>query len=250
MAKSVRFIFLSVCVCGAGTNRAVASFHLVDIVEIYSNACGTVQFIELNVPNLNGVVNTKQLRIYDRFGALTRTLTFTSNVSAPDRFLLATPNFLQHAGVAQNTQLGTLNPGDIDTEGGAIWFACCSLGNPADVIVYGNYIGPNPPPGTIAVDATAALSVPTDGNSLNRSGATFVSGNNTPTSLANQTGHVPSTGDMNGDNVLDSADVEEFVDVLLGNNTNPVSVVRADFDCTGRVDGGDIAGFVEAFLAP
>ena len=209
---------------------------------------GTVQFIELNVPTGNGLVNNRQLRIYNRFGFLTRTLTFTSNVSAPDRFLVATPNFLQHAGVAQNTQLGTLSPGDIDTEGGAIWFGCCFAGNPADVIVYGNYTGPNPPPGTIGVDATTALSVPTDGNSLNRSGATFVSGNNTPTNLANQTGHVPSTGDMNGDGVVNTLDIPRFVNVLLEINTDPVQIIRADFDCSGSGDGRDTAGFIAALI--
>ena len=94
----------------------------------------------------------------------------------------------------------------------------------------------------------SALSIPADGNSLIRSGASFVSGNNTPTNLSNQTGHVPSTGDMNGDGVVNTLDIPRFVNVLLEINTDPVQIIRADFDCSGSADGDDTAGFIAALL--
>ncbi len=55
-------------------------------------------------------------------------------------------------------------------------------------------------------------------------------------------------GDVNGDGVVDSADVPVFVAVLLGTETAPEYVARSDLDQNNLVDGRDIRAFVGAFL--
>ncbi len=58
-----------------------------------------------------------------------------------------------------------------------------------------------------------------------------------------------SAGDMNDDGVVDFADVEGFVGVLLGNPTPPGIIPdRADMDGDGDEDGQDIQPFVDALV--
>lgn len=54
----------------------------------------------------------------------------------------------------------------------------------------------------------------------------------------------PATGDLNDDQVLDSDDIEIFVDVLLEADNDPMRVDRADVNCSGSADGNDILPFV------
>jgi|GEM_PF-2834501 len=53
----------------------------------------------------------------------------------------------------------------------------------------------------------------------------------------------PCPADINGDGVLDNADISAFVTAFLG--ANPI----ADFNGDGLIDNGDIGAFVAAFLA-
>jgi len=55
-------------------------------------------------------------------------------------------------------------------------------------------------------------------------------------------------GDVNGDGVVDLADVPVFIAVLLGAETTPEYVARSDLDQNNLVDGRDIRPFVEVFL--
>lgn len=65
---------------------------------------------------------------------------------------------------------------------------------------------------------------------------------------------VPSCGDfaadINGDDVIDTADITAFVGVLLGTNTNPCDVQKSDVNNSGDADGLDVQAFVNAFLNP
>jgi len=60
----------------------------------------------------------------------------------------------------------------------------------------------------------------------------------TVTSLSN------NKGDVNGDSVIDGADVPWFVDVLLGNDLDPQRRQRSDMNCDQTPDGRDIQLFV------
>ncbi|HVZ44257.1 MAG TPA: hypothetical protein VHA82_10650 [Ramlibacter sp.] len=73
------------------------SFHLYDITELFSNASGAVQFIELHVDNFDGESFWAGQSITVRDGATTHTFTFPSNLpnqnTANTSVLLATQGF-------------------------------------------------------------------------------------------------------------------------------------------------------------
>lgn len=56
-------------------------------------------------------------------------------------------------------------------------------------------------------------------------------------------------GDINNDGVVNPTDIAVFTDVLLGVDTAPEHLSRSEFDGTAPVNGLDIQGFVEAYLA-
>lgn len=55
-------------------------------------------------------------------------------------------------------------------------------------------------------------------------------------------------GDLDGDGDVDSTDAAIFVAVLLGQDTEPTHVAKADLDLSGMVNGLDIQPFVDALL--
>ncbi|GJQ26062.1 MAG: hypothetical protein HBSAPP02_10940 [Phycisphaerae bacterium] len=57
-------------------------------------------------------------------------------------------------------------------------------------------------------------------------------------------------GDINGDSVKNQADIDAFVGVLLGTNTNPCDVSKSDLNADLTRNGLDIRPFITAFLAP
>lgn len=67
------------------------------------------------------------------------------------------------------------------------------------------------------------------------------------TTFPSPPGQIPH-GDMNGDARVSGDDIQTFVDVLLGNNTDPNLLAQADFDENGVVDQADVPRFVAALL--
>ncbi|MCG8404984.1 MAG: hypothetical protein MI923_07290 [Phycisphaerales bacterium] len=61
-------------------------------------------------------------------------------------------------------------------------------------------------------------------------------------------GSLPFKGDFDLDGAADLDDVSDFVDVLLGLDTDPVHAVQADMNCDGLCNGDDIQPFVGAVL--
>lgn len=57
-------------------------------------------------------------------------------------------------------------------------------------------------------------------------------------------------GDVNGDTLVNNADVQPFVQVLAGFDTDPNRVARSDLNCDGKADGRDIQPFVNMLLMP
>jgi hypothetical protein len=57
-------------------------------------------------------------------------------------------------------------------------------------------------------------------------------------------------GDLNGDGTIDMADVELFVAVLLGLDSDECHESASDLNLSGTVDGADIQPFVNLLLAP
>jgi hypothetical protein len=58
------------------------------------------------------------------------------------------------------------------------------------------------------------------------------------------------SADIDGDCDRDPTDLDLFVDVLLGNDVDPLRLARSDLDGSGTADGSDVAPFVIAYLAP
>jgi len=55
-------------------------------------------------------------------------------------------------------------------------------------------------------------------------------------------------GDINHDSIIDAADVQIFVDVLIGVDVDNVHRIRCDFNCDGKADGRDIKDFLHLIL--
>jgi len=57
-------------------------------------------------------------------------------------------------------------------------------------------------------------------------------------------------GDVDGSRQVNTGDIPDFVQVLLGVLTDPRQICAADMNDSGRADGGDIQAFVAALLSP
>lgn len=60
----------------------------------------------------------------------------------------------------------------------------------------------------------------------------------------------PIRGDMNNDDLVDGDDVQLFTGAVLAESTVDNDVCRGDFDLSGVVELGDVAGMVDALLVP
>ena len=160
MAKRIRWLLAVLFTMGAGS--ASALFHLWQMTELYSNADGSVQFLELTA-----LTSSQQFlaghRLVSTSGSLSRTFTFPDDLpgdSGGHRFLVGTAGF---------AALGIVQPDFVVPnnfffrQGGTINFA-----ESADVWSHG--------------------ATPTDPNlSLTRNGGTAT---NSPTNFAGQTGRI------------------------------------------------------------
>ncbi len=55
-------------------------------------------------------------------------------------------------------------------------------------------------------------------------------------------------GDLNGDGVVSMSDLDLFVQVLLGTDTNGEHIARGDVNCSGTVDGRDVQGILDLLM--
>jgi serralysin len=200
------------------------SFHKFDITEIFSNASGTIQFIELRQPDddpepVGGYFSGHSITIGDH------TLQFNKNLPDPDAavgkyVLIATAGFQAATGVTPN------------------------------------YIIPNgflPTSGTLnfaGVDFVTYSGLPTNGHtSLNidiNSGHTQSTGENSPTNFAGDIGHIAViTGTANPDAKIGTSKSDLILglggnDTLSGLGANDTLVGAAGADSLLGGDGADI----------
>lgn len=171
---------------------ASASFHLVHITEVYSNADGTVQFIELESEASNqNLLSQAELIAFSANGATQTTiLNITTN--------LASFNAGQHAlfaTAAAQSALGfsadyTIPANSIILTNGRVKFQQDGgSGLVPDAVAYGAYTGSNTGFGT------PAPALPTDGvmsltrtADLGTNNTDFTAQTNSPTNSAGQTG--------------------------------------------------------------
>ena len=156
------FIFVAVCAFAASTARA--SFHTYQISEIFSNADGTIQFVELHeAAGATGQNFLAGLSLVSSSGSNQKTFVFPANLpsfaTAGTFVLIATQGF---------ANLGLVAPDYIIPNG--------FLFGPAGAVNYAN------------VDSVSYNSLPGDGTtSINRAGAPQT---NSPTNFAGVTGRV------------------------------------------------------------
>lgn len=213
------------------------SFHLYDITELFSNADGSVQFIELAVGNSN----------FESAWA-GKTITATQGNAAPHTFTF--PSNLPSTQTANTSVL-------LATQG----FADLGLVTPNYIIPAGFLFLGNGQVNFANVDVFTYDRLPSDGTqSLQRGGVVTV---NSPTNFAGQTGSVTSattnvingTSDddvLTGTNGVDRIDGGAGVDTLtgaggndeliggLGLDTAVYSGVRAAYQVQAR--GGGVSG--------
>lgn len=170
---------------------APASFHLMHITEVYSNADGTKQFIEVEAESAGQTqLSATRFVVQNADGTIT-TVAFdiTTNlptIDADEHFLAAT--------AAAQAELGftadyTIPANSIILTNGRIRFQDDSGSTIVDALAYGNFTGSNAGFGTPApaLPTTGGLSLTrtadTGGNS-----ADFSAQPNSPTNNAGQTG--------------------------------------------------------------
>jgi hypothetical protein len=207
------------------TSPAQALFHLWDFTEFFSNADGTVQFIELHTTGTSETVATAgQLRSLST-GHVFQFPTNLSGSTLNKSLLVATAGFQSLPGLPTVPPL--LTP---DYTLPANFFN--QAGDTVSLTVNGF--------GT--VDSRAFTSVPTDGvMSLNY--PANAPGINSPTNYAGTMGSVDltpppmPTGDYNGDQMVDAADYTTWRDTL----GQAVATMGdgADGDADGMIDDGD-----------
>jgi Ca2+-binding RTX toxin-like protein len=171
------------------------SFHLYRISELYSNARGTVQFIELTVGNFNGQDQWSGVTISTTRNGETHSFSFPANLAssttASTTVLIATQGF---ASQAQMTPDFVLPDGFLFLDGGTLNFGG------VDVISYG--------------------ALPLDGaSSLSRAGSTAAA---TPRNFAGETGSLPALATVvgtAGNDTLTGTSADELIDGLGGNDS-------------------------------
>jgi hypothetical protein len=207
---------------------AYGGAHTWDVNEVFSNADGTVQFVELREANgTPGEVNLAGRPVTS--DALGTTFVIPSNVAPPStnkHLLLATAAFAALPGAP--------TPDHIIPAGSVPFFSISG-----DTVRYNPY------------DAFVFPAVPTDGiNSRNRTGTAVRP--NSPTNYAGQTGSVdasgPDFGDSDGDGDVDLIDYDVFDDCIEGPDTPAESGCEAfDSDEDTDVDLKDFSEFQVGF---
>lgn len=207
------------------SSPAAALFHQWNFTEFFSNADGTVQFIELQCPNVNG----ENIATAGTISSLSTGKTFTFPANLPssataNKFLFVATDGFELLPGAVTPDFATLTPLP------ANFFT--PAGDTISLVVN--------PFGT--VDSRAFTSVPTDGvMSLHYPANTLAT--NSPTNFAGTSGSVnlspPSpTGDYNGDHVVNAADYVLWRDTF---GQSATAGQGADGNANSMIDDGDYA---------
>jgi len=223
---------LMLCALGSIGTTARAAFHLWQVKEVFSNADGSVQFVEM-FDSFGGEVFTNGLTLTANSDCNIKTFTFPSNISStPGSMLIATTGF--------GSLPGGVTPDFTFSQGG----------------VSGTFFNPNAMNLAFTFSGSGdsmsftGAALPKDGiNSLTDAGAVgfppgtpnISAGTNSPTNLAGFSGSVnlstpTPTGDYNGNHVVDAADY-----VLWRNTLNQTVTAGsgADGNADGTVNAGD-----------
>ncbi len=204
----------AVCAAGLSGTSVFAASHSWDIMEVFSNADGTIQFIEMKETNgLNNETNLGGLTITS--DATGNVFTFPNNLQAPTakrNLLLATSGFAELPGAP--TPDFTLPDGFFGIDGDTLQY------HVYDTYVFG--------PGELPTDCV---------HSLDRQGQEQV---NSPTNYDGETGSVDCNGggcdgDLDDDGIVGSTDLIALLGAWGKNPGHP-----ADLDGDDNVGTTDL----------
>jgi hypothetical protein len=223
----LRYFAPLVAVCGLAlmVSSAQALFHQWNFTEFFSNADGTVQFIELQCGNFN----SENIATAGTISSLSTGKTFTfpadlGSTATANKFLFVATDGFELLPGAVTPDFATLTPlpdNFFDPAGDTISLVVSPFGT---------------------VDSRSFTSLPTDGV-MSRHFPSNTLADNSPTNFAGDMGMVDltlpptPTGDYNGDLVVNAADF------TVWRNTLGQSVAQlgegADGDADGMIDDGD-----------
>ena len=212
---------------------ATAGSHTWDVREVFSNACGTIQFIELT-ECCGGDIEFGVGRHKIISQALMNEFQIPSNLTEPTAnhsLLFATPGFAALPGAPTPDYL--FDPGDVPF-----------VSTAADTLEYTVYDTFTFAGGELPIDGVNSIHI------TNHTTDAWVTGVNSPTNFAGDTGSIDLScavlGDVDGSGAVDGADVEAFVRVKLGAPNVGDKPFCADYGtCTLA---GDIQAFVTDLL--
>lgn len=201
-------------------SSAQAFFHLWDFTEVYSNADGSVQFIELGTTSNNEHFATgSQIRSASTGNIFTFPSDLSSSQTANKRLLIATPGFEQL-------------PGAVTPD---FFLPGFNFFDPAvDTLTLGS-----------TFDSRTFTAIPTDGT-LSRNYPAGIDAVNSPTNFSGATGSVMLStpllpGDYNGNSVVEQADLDlVLLNWGVDGTTPPVGWVN-DLP-SGPVDQNELDG--------
>jgi len=212
-----------------------AANHAIDINEVFSNADGTVQYVEL-IARANNQTNLPPTRIdaQNADGTVT-TLVFDFTAQFPDlnageTILIASPGFEGAVGFAPDFVMPA--NGLIPTTNGRVIYFRHSNNTELDAVAYGAFTGNN------GVFGAPAPTLPTDGcTSLTR----VVNGQNNANDFVNNQFGTPMRND--GTTVTLECPPPGCPGDVSGDgatNTTDLNIVLTDFGCTGAGCAGDV----------
>ncbi|MCA9244933.1 MAG: hypothetical protein KDA32_13325 [Phycisphaerales bacterium] len=228
MRRGLTATALCVGICAT----AFGGGHTWDVNEVFSNADGTIQFVELREANgTPGEIGTGGKLVSS--DGLAHSFTIASNVVAPTsnrHLLFATQSFADLPGAPTPDQIIPV---------GLLPF----FNTAGDTVRYG------------AFDAFTFGAVPTDGiNSMNDGGIVAA---NSPTNYAGQTGSVDASGgetgcvgDLDDSGTIDLADLAGLLSAFGASTGDANFIEAADLDNSGTIDLGDLAGLLALFGTP
>jgi hypothetical protein len=214
-----------------------AAFHLWQITEVYSNASGTVQFIELHTATGNANGGSQQFVSGHTLASNGHTFNFTTNLPGDTLnkdFILATPGYfaLGASVPTADYNLGVNN--FFSVTGDTINFA------------------------SVNTLTFTAGQLPTNGlNSLNRAfnpatPTTFTVGTNSPTNFSNTSGSTVALRDVNFDLHVNASDVSAMESALTNPSgyatTNGITTTQLSSVGNVNQDGSFNNGDLQALL--
>jgi hypothetical protein len=244
-----RLVLLAVVLGGFGPQAVRATFHEIDVNEVYSNADGTIQYVEL-ISRFVNQTNLAPVHIVARNADGTQTTllfdftaTFSGSLNNGDTLLIATPDFEAVAGFAPDF---LMPPGSlISFPSGRVLYETDNGVFIVDAAAYGDYTADNTGFGQAAValpcDGAHSLTRVSSSTPLNNA-VDFAVRTNSPrrNDGTHATLNLPVGTDCNTNGVPDACDIASGDSVDHNGNHIPDDCeYRSDFDRDGDVDLDD-----------